>query len=289
MVPLIAVVAACGDDTVEPGASGTSGDPDTPGTTGTGTASSVPGSAGIDHSTDATIAVLRIAYEGGFMMVGASVSQPPTLVVSGDGKVYTPGAMTMQFPGPMILPIGVRTITESGIQRVLAAAQAAGLLAVPPEYPRNDMVADAPDTVVTLSTNDGEFVHRAYALGIDEPESDPGRAALQAFVVQMSDLAAVAGASELGPEELLVPLAWRMLAIPVTADELSSIDPKPTVVAWPEATGVDLAAAGTCATLTADAAGTVFIDADSNTFFEQDDVIYRIAVGALLPGDPVCE
>lgn len=223
------------------------------------------------------------------MVAGGDITQPPTLIISGDGKVYTPGATTMQFPGPMVLPIGVRTITEAGVQRVLAAAQSAGLLSTPPEYPRNDMIADAPDTLVTLAGGDGVFVHRAYALGIDQSESDPARAALQAFVLLMSDLENVAGASELGPEELLVPAAYRMMAMPVTDDELASIDPQPRILPWPTSTGVDLAAAATCATLTAEAAGSVFSDADSNTFFESGGVIYRVAVGTLLPGDPLCD
>jgi hypothetical protein len=281
VVPLIAVVAAaCGDDSVEPASS--SADTTAPG-------SSTPPSVGIDHPSDPTAAVLRVAYEGGFMMAGADITLPPTLVISGDGMVYAPGATTLQFPGPMVLPIGVRTITEAGIQRVLEAARSAGLLSTPPEYPRNDMIADAPDTVVTIAAGGGVFVHRAYALGIEEAESDPGRAALQAFVLAVSDLAAVAGEGELGQEELLVPKAFRMRATPVTSDELASIDPKPTVAAWPTSTGVDLAAAASCTTLTAEAAGTVFGDADSNTFFEQGGVTYRVVAGALLPGDPVCE
>lgn len=280
-VPLIAVVAAaCGDDSLEPAAS--SGD-----TTESG--SSTPPPTGIDHPNDPTAAVLRVAYEGGFMVAGSDITFPPTLVISGDGMVYTPGATTLQFPGPMVLPIGVRPITEAGIQRVLETARSAGLVSTPPEYPRNDMIADAPDTVVTIAAGGGVFVHRAYALGIEEAESDPGRAALQTFVRAVSDLAAVAGEGELGPEELLVPKAFRMRATPVTSDELTSIDPQPTVVAWPTSTGVDLAVAVSCATLTAQAAGTVFDDADSNTFFDQGGVTYRVVAGALLPGDPACE
>lgn len=280
-VPILVVIAACGDDTVEPATSATV----TPDTTG---GSTLPGPGGIDHPTDPDTAVVRIADENGFMVAGGSVSQPPRLVISGDGMLYTPGVITMQFPGPMIMPVVARTITEAGIQQVLESAQAVGLLAMPPDYPPNGMIADAPDTVVTLTAAGGVFTHRANALGMDGPETDPGRAALQAFVEQMSDVASVVGETELGAESILEPAAYRMIAMPVSAGELSSIDPAPTVVPWPASTGVNLATASGCATLTAAAAGTVFTDADSNTFFEQDGVTYRVAAGAFLPGDPVC-
>ena len=36
------------------------------------------------------------------------------------------------------------------------------------------------------------------------------------------------------------------------------------------------------------AAGSVFADANSNTFFRQGQALYRISVAGVLPGDPVC-
>jgi hypothetical protein len=51
---------------------------------------------------------------------------------------------------------------------------------------------------------------------------------------------------------------------------------------------VRLADASTCATLTAEQAGTVLTDAKQNTYFREDDVVYFVAAAVVLPGDKVC-
>lgn len=281
---LAALLAACGDPEVDQ--SGSTPDTAAPGTGDDGTA---PGTGtGIEHPTGATDAVIRITYEGGFVPAGFAFVNTPSLVVSGDGKAYTPGVMTMQFPGPLVAPITVRTITEEGVQTLLQRASAAGLLASPPEYPRNDMIADASDTVVTIEAGGSRYVHRAYALGIDADETDPARKALADFVTAATDLPGTVGAAALGPEAMLEPMVYRFQATPTDEAELAGIDPKPTVTDWPESTGVDLGAAASCASALADAVGPTFTAADSNTVFAQGDTPYRLAVAPVLPGDPPC-
>jgi hypothetical protein len=270
---LAALLAACGDPEVDQ--SGSTPDTAAPGT-------------GIEHPTGATDAVIRITYEGGYMPAGFAFVNTPSLIVSGDGKAYTPGVMTMEFPGPLVAPITVRTITEEGVQTLLQLASAAGLLATPPEYPRNDMIADAPDTVVTIEAGGSTYVHRAYALGIDANETDPARKVLADFVAAASDLPGTVGAAALGPEAMLEPAAYRFQAMPATEADLAGIDPKPTITEWPESTGVDLGAAASCASALADAVGPTFTAADSNTVFAQGEALYRLAVAPVLPGDPPC-
>lgn len=270
---LAALLAACGDPEVDQSGS-------TPDTT-------VPGT-GIEHPTGATDAVIRITYEGGYMPAGFAFVNTPSLIVSGDGKAYTPGVMTMEFPGPLVAPITVRTITEEGVQTLLQLASAAGLLATPPEYPRNDMIADAPDTVVTIEAGGSTYVHRAYALGIDANETDPARKVLADFVTAASDLPGTVGAAALGPEAMLEPMVYRFQAMPTDDADLAGYDPKPTITEWPENTGVDLGAAASCASALADAVGPTFTAADSNTVFAQGEGRYRLAVAPVLPGDPPC-
>jgi hypothetical protein len=48
-----------------------------------------------------------------------------------DGKLYTPGAMILIYPGPLLPAVNVRSITPTGVSRIFEAAQAAGLLAGP--------------------------------------------------------------------------------------------------------------------------------------------------------------
>ena len=46
-----------------------------------------------------------------------------------------------------------------------------------------------------------------------------------------------------------------------------------------------LAAASECVTVTAADAGTLFADANQLTYFSEHDVVYSLAVAAMLPGD----
>lgn len=290
--PLVAAfVTACGDDTVDPG-SGDTPETSTPGTSAPGTpgtpGTSAPGA--IAHPTGADTAVVRIAWEGGFVPVETMFVNQPTLLVSGDGRAFTPGAVPAIYPGPLVMPMGVRTISETGIQTLLRLAQDQGLLAPPPDYAADMNVADAPDTVVTITTDDGTWEHRAYALGLDGTgtESTPARQALAAFVTAATDLASAVGAAELGPESLFEPAEYRLRAIPADEASLAGLDPAPTFVDWPTETGLDLAAAGECARLGADVVGSLFSDATQLTYFRTGDAVYGLAVAGVLPGDPAC-
>jgi hypothetical protein len=279
---LAALVIACGDPDVERGSSATTVPDTTP-----------PGE--IAHSTDPDTAVIRLGYEGGFVPADTFFVNLPTLVISGDRRVYVPGAVPAVFPGPLLLPMGVRSISAAGVQMLLDRAATAGLLGSPPDYTAEMMVADAPDTVVRLTVADGSFEHRAYALGmnIDDQgaataEATPARRRLFDYVAALGDLATTVGADALGEETLFEPSEYRLRATPVTESDLAGIDPPPTIVDWPAATGLDLATAADCARLSVEAAGTLFTAADQLTVFRQDAVVYRIAVAAVLPGDPAC-
>lgn len=281
---LAAVVAACGDPDHEPAGTVPDSGPD-----------STDAPATIAHPTGAADVVIGYGFEGGFVAPGTMFVHLPTVLVSGDGKVYTPGVTTMEYPGPLVAPIAVRTITEAGIQTLLAAADEAGLLAPPPDYTAETNVADAPDTVVTIHAGGQTYRHSAYALGFGTdaqgnptPESTPARAALQGFTLLLGDLQTAVGADQLGPEAVFEPSEYRLRAEPTNEADLSGMDTPPTIVDWPAATGLDLATAAECARLTAQAAGSVFTDADSNTYFRQGDALYRISVGAVLPGDGAC-
>ena len=68
------LLAACGD-AAEPG---TTPEPTTPPT--------------VPHPTGASDAVLRIAYEGGFVPMEYNFRRLPTLLISGDGRAFVQGA-----------------------------------------------------------------------------------------------------------------------------------------------------------------------------------------------------
>lgn len=292
VAPVLAALAACGDPNV---VSGT--DPTTPGTapgsvpdttpdTTTGTAP--PTSSAIAHPTGADEVVLRLSYEGGFVPAGYLFVNTPTVLVSGDGRVFTPALVPAIYPGPLMQPIFLRRISEEGMQSLLGIVQAAGLMAPPPEYPDRHNVADAPNTVLTINAGGQTFVHSAYALGIGGDDETGPRKTLLDVATALGDLDKVVGESTLEPDAEFVPTTYRFQARAVDPSELTGQDPAPTVVDWPAGAAVVLAEATECARVDAAAVGTLFIDAKQNTYFKEGDAVYQLAVAGVLPGDPVC-
>jgi len=283
--PLLAALAACGDPDQEAAATNPTTSDTTP--TSGGPTTTVTGSGlAIPHPTGPEDVVLKLTYEGGFVPAGYAFVNTPVLLVSGDGRVFTQGAVPAIFPGPLLPTVLVRTITEDGLQALLGIAQNAGLLTHPPDYAGGDTVADAPNTVLAINANGGTFVHSAYALGIDSPES-PARQKLLDATTMLGDIEKAAGAN-LGPDGPFVPTAYRLQARAVDPTELSNQEPAPSVVDWPAATGVSLVTATECARVDAASAGSLFTDAKQNTYFKEGDIVYQVSVAGVLPGDSAC-
>lgn len=294
-----AVLAACGDNTQGAGANPTTPTPDpTPETSVPDTSvpdTSVPDTStdityGIVHPTGADEVVVRLGLYGGLVPFGMAFQNVPSVLIAGDGRVYTPGITTAVFPGALLPAINVRTIDEAGIQRVLALAADTGLLQPPPDYSADLNIADAPVTQLILNANGSTFTHEAYALGLQDPAETKDRNVLNGVVIQINDLEQLVGAEHLGQDAPLEPEAYRFQARPLTVEELDGYtDPVPTVVSWPDSIGVTLAGATNCAVVPATAVATVFTEATERTFFSDGDgeaaTVYQVTAAALLPGD----
>ena len=274
----IAALAACGD----PSGVSVATDPTTPQTSPATTPSTVP--ATIAHPTGPDEAVLELQYQGGLMAPGGDFASVPYLVVSGDGRIFTPAPASAPAPGPLMENILVRQSNEAGLQKLLGIVARAGLLATPPEYPDRHNVADAPNTVLTINASGGTFVHSAYGLGIGDPETGARKTLFDA-VTALSNLDV--GASNIDVGASFVPTAYRVQARVIdpqwTGQELA-----PMIVDWPVGTGVALATATECARIDAAAVGSLFDEAQQNTFFREAGVVYQLSVRGVLPGDPAC-
>ncbi len=163
---------------------------------------------------------------------------------------------------------------------LLALADELGLLA-DVEYARNDQIADATDTVVTITVDGTTYRHQAYALDI-EPESDPARANLSTFVAAMTDLQSTVG-DELGTDEPFVPPAYLIRATPIDL-ATTTFDVEPTIEEWPADAPVRLADAAECAELPVADGEALFADATQLTFFTDADVTYQVAAVQQVPG-----
>ena len=245
--------------------------------------------SGIAHSDSKDDVVVRIRYEGGFTSQSYQFIRIPTLLITGDGRVISPGAQIEIYPGPLLPALQERSITEAGIQKVLAFADTSKLLQPVPSYEAPLNIADAPDTVVTITVNGQTYEHRAYALGIDTPETTPARMALAAFVEAMGDIAKIAGAENLGTDKVLVAESYRIQARAMSPDDLAGYEapeqPSPQIVAWPSGTGVALASATECAEVSASKGDAVLQTATQLTFFSENGVTYQVAAIAKLAGD----
>jgi hypothetical protein len=257
---LAALIAACGDDSKR-------------------TFSSIP--------SGPQDVVIKITNEGGFVPPGFLFVNLPSLLISGDGRVFTPGAMIDIYPGPLLPAITERSITDDGIRKVLQLADDAGLLGEPLDYSLPDGVgiADASDTVVVINVNGKVYEHRANALGFDD-SSTPARDNLNTFVTLVSDIAKVAGGSNVGEEHAFEAEQYRFQAAVV--DPTQYTDPSPTIVAWPDGAGAVLADSLQCATVAAADVDALFAEATQLTFFEEAAITYQLSAVGVLPGDATC-
>jgi hypothetical protein len=112
--------------------------------------------------------VLRVAYTGGFVTPQVVVSRLPLVSVYGDGRVLTEGPTPAIYPGPALPNLQVGHLEQSAVQDLVSAALEAGVgetgdLGSPP-------VADAPSTLITVSTGLETLQREVYALQETPPD-----------------------------------------------------------------------------------------------------------------------
>lgn len=264
-VPLLALTAvACGsdDDPVEAG-----GDPAPPGRP-----------------------VLTIAVGGGYVPFGYDFAAVP-LVIEADGDVLTGGAITLEYPGPPVLPVVTGHLDEATVARLLRHARDAGLAAEELDAGQPG-VTDQPSTTISVVLDGVLRTHSIYALDFGLEDPDPSLSADQLAVRrQVNDLVGdVRDAVTAAAVDLYEPTAYQVLAAASAPAADSTEEPRPNEVAWPfadlaldEATCVDVPPARADQlrqALAGASAATVWRDAAGAT--------WRLSVRALLPGDEPC-
>jgi hypothetical protein len=273
LVPVLAVtLAACGDDSPPAAA------PEATETLPPVTAADAPAHV---YATGPDDVVIAVEYEGGFAPQEMLFARTPVAMVTGDGRALTTGPVPAIYPGPMLPNVLERSITPEATQTLLARADELGLLAKV-DYARNDQIADAADTVVTITADGSTYRHQAYALGMDV-EQDPARANLAEFVTAMLDLPATVGADQLGPEGAFAGEQYLIQAEPFDPLTLS-VDVEPTIVPWPADAPVRLADAGECAAVPVAQFESLFAEATTLTFFTDAGETYLVSVVPQYPG-----
>jgi hypothetical protein len=249
-----------------------------------------PPAGGDQDSGDSDAVVLSITDVGGFAPSERTFTSLPRLLVTGDGRVIQEGPVIAIYPGPLLPNVLQRSISDAGIQRLIDLADEHGLLGNV-AYTRPDGIADASETIVTITVNGETFEHRAYALGLggglDGGETDAPRARLFDFVVAATALASDPAAGGIGPEEPYRADSYLIRALEAEATEPTGdapIDIEPTLVEWPADAPVRLAAAAECAEVPTSRFAQLFEDANQLTRFVDDGVAYTLAVTPRVPG-----
>lgn len=243
-----------------------------------------------------------IEVAGGFVPPGSDFRQVPTAVIYSDGQAFTGGAITLQFPGPAVLPVMRTDLTDAQIEDVLEAAEKAGLTDEPDDYGQPP-VADAPTTTITVVT-DGqthttsiEALQEAAAPMDQNSEPPPGmseeaveaRRKAREFVDFVGTLLARSEAAEHEPDRYRVLPLGLHLNEPAPESEPGT-EPQPQEKDWPfphialvenecvDVTGAD--AVNFRQTLR---------EANEMTRWKtQSGEVYNLAVRPVLPHEPDC-
>ena len=292
--------------------------------TGAGAGSPTPGvsptppatpavSPGYAVATDPSKLILRIAAGGGFIAPTYLLAAVPEFALYGDGRIIVPGPVDAIYPSPLLPNLLVARVTPAEIQKIVTAADSAGLLGPDATF---DVVgiADASTTVFTTVVNGKAHRIGAYALGeaggvgghgpVGGPTADPAiaaaRAKLSAFRAQMTDLATFLG-RPVSETEAYVAAGMRAFLTDVSpADPAQPTDPgQPAVqvVAWP--LSADPATAGqpttvpgtVCVLLTGgDLSSFVAVASTANaaTMWTYGKARYAVTVHPLYPNESSC-
>jgi hypothetical protein len=128
----------------------------------------------VAHSTDPKVVILRGEQAGGFVPADFIVTRTPQFSLYGDGTVlyqppFDPNAG--ERPGPV--PLARAQMNAEQVDALLVFALNAGGLEAAKEFYANPRVADAPDTVFTITTTAVSKTVTVQALGIAADPADP--------------------------------------------------------------------------------------------------------------------
>lgn len=232
--------------------------------------------------------VIRYDVLGGVQPEASEFLALPTVLIAGDGSVYTPAAVVTPYPGPLVPQLSVRGLTRAGLDAVLGVADANGLLAAGAPSAGSPSSQEA-WVRVEINAEGGAFVHMAPARGTSGADTtDQAWSQLQAFIDVLNQLETVAGSGQLGLARAYVPEQYRVRAVPVDPAELVAGGTEPRVVPWPADVGVRLATAADCAIVEAELVRATFEAADQVTLFRDGAQTYRLFVAPRLPVDADC-
>lgn len=190
--------------------------------------------------TGAGSLILRISSEGGFVGPGALLTRLPEWTLYGDGRILVPGIAPLPDPAPLLPVVTEMKVTPAEIQKILAAADDAGILGADADY----TVLGNPDagtTVFRVNVGGRTHIIRANSLGgAQGPGGGPGtgdgsdpavsaaRARLADFEAKTQDMSTFLGRT-VDQTAVYAPTSVRLYVSPASVDQSN---PAPKLV-WP--------------------------------------------------------
>lgn len=275
LIAIALVAAACATDET------------TPSTTVPGTTTDAPTTT-TSSPGDPDRLVLQLTNEGGFLPRDRLVSMLPRYSLYADGRLYAPAPVPAIYPGPIVQPLQVVSLSADALDQVNTLVDAIGLREIDRliDDSLRDFVMDAGDTLATLYDEDGaEHVYGAYALGLVTGDPTPDATRNLELLVRFLDDAVSVG-SIYQPHGLQL---W-IDPTPITDPEVAL-----TLPWFLEATPDDFQPEGQfnlgCHTLLGGAAQQAIDDlasAHAQTLWFVEEQEYLLIARPLLPGDPGC-
>jgi hypothetical protein len=178
--------------------------------------------------------VLRVSYIGGFVAPPTLITRLPLIAVYGDGRVITPGAVDLKYPGPALPPLDVRRISVDDVNKLVSLTLAAGV-GKPTDY-GTPAVTDMPNTRFTVLAAGGRKQTEVYALQQHTNNGLTGgqeraRAKLLDLQAKLLDLPKTLGSAAVSAASPFVPAALAVVA-DQWQDDGTNV-PAPPAVAWP--------------------------------------------------------
>jgi hypothetical protein len=265
-----------------------------------------PTSGQISYPTSSDDLVLRSRNVGGFAPPSAHLMDLSVVSVYGDGTVIVPGPLPAIYPGPALPNLQRATISQAGMQVLLAAARDAGLLGPDAHYDLGGIM-DASTAEFTLNAEGRVHTVSAYALmegggrepempGTDDPAVADARARLSLFQGQLGSLEALLDA-EIGPSTPFEPESVQLLVTAGAPDDGQGLVQAP--IAWP--LDADLATFGDalpilvegqrCGVVVGAELDTLWPllgEANALTPWTDGDAAFGIAARPLLPAEEGC-
>lgn len=153
----------------------------------------------------------------------------PTLVVTGDGVLVTPGAVPAIYPGPLVTPLVGRQVSSEGRARIVRLLGDAGLLDGTSDFTGGRLLPGGVTGRIELLV-DGAPVAITGLPDLPPMGAEPGSPeAFAAAWQRLLDLPSWLG-QELGPESPHRPASYAILVGPPPVGDAGIV---PQLAAWP--------------------------------------------------------